>query len=263
MLEKLVFLVVMLATPGADGEWSSMPPQHAAALYEVALHHGQDPYEVGAVIMAENKGRVFHALEVGRYRGGQEAGIAQLKPMWAYVANARCNARLREAHRHYAGRGDCLFIEPEQTLRYKLRKNRNPDQLRFRMTTGREHSIESHDAAALVLTARARGWRLLEHRMGEVIGEPRDVDLFMIKPNLEAAVIAYEEMSRWQRKHAPWLSHWQYIYRCSPAAYSRRGGVTRGCKNSVARVLAWEQRLRDHRSEWGGVAPLRTADAKQ
>jgi hypothetical protein len=61
-----------------------VPPVYGVEVYEAAERHGVNPFELGALLMAENKSRRYDPATVGRHGAGGELGLFQLHPYpWA------------------------------------------------------------------------------------------------------------------------------------------------------------------------------------
>lgn len=116
IVAAVLYALALAATPSPlpveRGELGHVPLHYGAALYLAATHHGLDPWTAGALLLAEHRGRDFSPDLRGRYLGGGELGLFQLKRVWAPEASERCNASMRATHHRYAGLRDCLFIGP-------------------------------------------------------------------------------------------------------------------------------------------------------
>lgn len=61
-----------------------VPPLYGVEVYHAAERHGLNPFELGALLMAENKSRRYDPATVGRHGAGGELGLFQLQPYpWA------------------------------------------------------------------------------------------------------------------------------------------------------------------------------------
>jgi len=158
ILKPLIFAIAMHTVLGADYDPprpGMVPLVYGVSVYVTAQHHGMDPVEAGAVLLAENKARTYDPQQVGRYGKGGEAGLFQLVPLWGALASKRCNAVKRSKHRHYAGMGDCLWIDPDELV---LARQDVPGYLkrRGRVSLFRPHiNIE----AAMIAFLELKRWR--------------------------------------------------------------------------------------------------------
>lgn len=63
-----------------------VPMPYGVAVYEQALAHNVNPFDLGALLMAENKSRRYDPATVGKHGAGGELGLFQLQPHpWSRV----------------------------------------------------------------------------------------------------------------------------------------------------------------------------------
>jgi len=61
-----------------------VPVPYGVAVYDAAMTHDVNPFEMGALLMAENRSRRYAPDKVGTHNGGGELGLYQLQPYpWA------------------------------------------------------------------------------------------------------------------------------------------------------------------------------------
>jgi hypothetical protein len=106
-MDLIIYILACWSAIGADGQPARVPPVLAMAVWTASHHHEVDPYEAAAWLASEHKGRGYYADTIGRYNGGGERGLFQLKSVWAREATLRCS----HAERYYAGKPDCLWIK--------------------------------------------------------------------------------------------------------------------------------------------------------
>lgn len=249
--KAFIFALLMMTATDKHGPLKC-PPTLSIPLFYVATHHGVDPLAAGALVAAEHRGRKFDPREVGRFGAvGGEAGELSVWHGFAKLATYRCNPSVRAATdsslaRRYDGMpGDCLFIGADQAVEYKV--ERAPDLIRLKRGCD---DPENRDCIA-----RRRVGALLED-------DPKRLDLFMRRVNIEAGIIAWkyaqEETDReWGRRYG---IDWRASIRCSNAAWrndrrtKRQRASYARCQRGVRKVLAWESILRGRRVRLAGAA---------
>lgn len=189
--DMIVFTLALHTAVGADGLPGEVPLEYGVQVYQASQHHGVDPAEMGALLLAENRGRRYDPTTVGRYGKGGEAGLFQLVGTWANEAEKRCSFEKER----YEGLEPCLVIPEDAEVHYEC-------------------------------------------------DEEGCLDLFDAEVNIEAAVIAvvYMKYSHEEGHEEGEDADWRTHYRCSNEGSARQ---SKGCLNSVKRVLVWEDRLRD------------------
>ncbi len=118
-VQAVLFSLVL----GVVGE---VPLPYGFATWLACAHHGGvNCWDVGALLLAENGGHgPYNPDERGRYNGGGEMGLFQLKAVWALEASERCMEKLRRGHHRYSGLPDCLWIDPASRVALVQRKRR-------------------------------------------------------------------------------------------------------------------------------------------
>jgi hypothetical protein len=79
-----------------------VPPVYGERVFVEAVNAGVNPFEAGALLMAENKSRRYDPTTVGRHGAGGELGLFQLAPYpWARFCEL-APADLKVPHRNIA-----------------------------------------------------------------------------------------------------------------------------------------------------------------
>jgi hypothetical protein len=115
MLDLLLLAITLHIAHGHSPVKPALaPPAITAASVVAAEHHGLDPWEMLALLTAENHNRAYDPGQVGMYGKGGEAGLYQLAPMWARHAQRLCNGS--EA---VEGVSPCLWIVRGERVHYR------------------------------------------------------------------------------------------------------------------------------------------------
>lgn len=65
-----------------------VPVPYGVAVYEQAMTAGVNPFDMGSLLMAENKSRKYDPKTIGRHGAGGELGLYQLQPYpWSRVCD--------------------------------------------------------------------------------------------------------------------------------------------------------------------------------
>ena len=211
IIKAVLFAIILAATPspraGDHGRAGDVPLHYGVATYLAARHHGLDPFEVGAILLAENRDRRYDPKQRGRYNGGGEIGLYQLKKVWAAEAGERCNAATRATHHRYSGRGDCLYIAPEDVVRHES----SP-----RAVKRYQGRLAALDTALVNIEAAVIAFAYLQDKRREAWPDVKDWRaLFRCSP---------------------------IVLRPGGSRRLREGNAR--CRASVARVRAWERAIR-------------------
>jgi hypothetical protein len=78
-------MVVMAALIFAIALWHTgdVPISYGLATHSAAVRHGVEPLDLGSLLLAENRGRVYDPSQIGRYGDVGELGLYQLAPVWS------------------------------------------------------------------------------------------------------------------------------------------------------------------------------------
>jgi len=117
MFELIIFTLALQTTIGSDGLPGKVPAEYSIQVYYSAKHHGIDPVEQGALLLAENKSRKYNPQTVGKYGKGGEAGLFQLARVWGRLATKRCSFISKKGK--YDGLQECLSVPRDVKVRYR------------------------------------------------------------------------------------------------------------------------------------------------
>lgn len=201
MIKAALFAIILWGVQGYDGP-GLVPLPIGYHLHLIATHHGLDPVDAAAILLAEHHGRDWAPDLKGRHGPRpREVGLFQLVPEWGVEARERCSHQGKRYSWHHphtrlkAWLPDCLHILSGERVHLDTIKQ----------------NLEAGVIAFGYLQARRREWRTW----------------YTFRPALWQAMFRCQGRA-WR---VPPLES-------SPHRWQRLG-LSRPCYWSVGRVLKW------------------------